>query len=288
MDVETDGVDASSYAPCEDSGSFLVDEERQLERLWSDAHRLKNMQLLQSFEGTIVDLRKRIEEVRVRCDTIWDHFVSLALEKIMKQHLRSFLTEVQKNINTLSPETASLANGISECTSAIVAQRRTLDGQAGVLEAMAHRRSIQNHLSMMLSRVASLEAYLLGKARMQESSDNLTPKRRETNVPSDLLYLSVRLRTTRCAVTASRKSREIAASTTELLEALRQAEGLKAELAVVATRIGCLRDQADYWMAFLDMPDNPSWTDPSSSTNAGGDCGDDSVPTNSVHDNIGR
>lgn len=235
----------------------LSDEERRLEQVWSVQDRQDYREKVLAFEEIINDLKARIEEIRAQGDNLWDRFVSLALEKMMKQNLRDFLGDLQGETDTLTPLLTEATARIDKLTTDIAGYQRFLGKKVVLLEAMTHRISTHNHLNMMMARIAGLEEHLLGKKQAaKKSSQEDVPRRLEVNVPSDLLYLRVRLRTTRSASLAARYSKEVGETQPALYSLLFRADRLRADLLIVSTRMACLHDQAEYWQAYLEMPDN--------------------------------
>jgi len=244
------------YAHPRQGDSFLIEQQKQLEQDWSDQDLQQHNATIRALDDAVVNLRAEIDSVRARTDTVWDHFVSLGLASILKQDGKAFLTEVLT-------KSADLASAIVEVTSnrdklmrQVADYRQCLDRKIAQLEAKAHRISTQNHLSMMLSRISGLEAYLLGrKCDYSVAAKEAGPRKRSSNVPSDLLYLRVRLWTTHLAVLSSRKNKEVI-DARESLDRLRcSIERLRTELAGIETRFACLTDLLEYWLAYLEIPD---------------------------------
>lgn len=258
MTAETD--DPETPLPSEPSPEpedTLSEEERRLEQVWSEQDRQDYRRKVLAFEEVINELKAQIEEVRAQGDNLWDRFVSLALEKMMKQNLRDFLEDLQGEADTLTPLLTETTARIDKLTADIAGYQRLLGKKAALLESMTHRISTYNHLNMMIARIAGLEEHLLGKKQTaRTAAQDEVPRRLEVNVPSDLLYLRVRLRTTRSASLAARYSKEANETQPALYSLLFRADRLRAELMTVATRMACLHDQAEYWQAFLEMPDN--------------------------------
>ena len=131
-------------------------------------------------------------------------------------------------------------------------RRRGLEERLTLLEPLAHRTSTQNHLGMMLSRVEGLEAYLLGKKDVTPEAYEMHYKR-HTTAPGDLLYLRIRLLTTRVAITAANYSRQLSELSFELTALLPEIERLKTDMATLMTRVECVSDLSRYWLAYLDI-----------------------------------
>jgi uncharacterized small protein (DUF1192 family) len=100
--------------------------------------------------------------------------------------------------------------------------------------------------------VEGLEAYLSGKQDAAPEAGE-THDKRQTNVSSDLLYLRVRLLTTRIAIFASSRGKQISDCDTELVSLLPEIERLKADFAVLAARIDSMNELSRYWLAYLDI-----------------------------------
>ncbi len=263
MDIKMADMDTPSDGGEEAYGPSLAEQERQLEQIWSEQDRHEHHQKMRAFEETIVSLRSRIDPIRVPADTLWDQFVSLALEKILKQQLEPFLERLQLEAEALNVEMTETSNGMDTLLAKITEYQRTLDDKVKALGIMAHPISTENHLSMMISRVVGLEAYLLGKQPGKLDTHENHLKKRDTTVPNDLLYLRVRLVTTRFAVIAAQKCKQVADTALELHDLLARVERLKAELTIIMTRMACFHDQTEYWSAFMAMPNDSSFTSPS-------------------------
>jgi hypothetical protein len=260
-DVTADSATPAAAEPRRpDANEALLDQEQRIERVWSDQDRKQYREKIREFEETVNDLRGRIEEIRTQCDSIWDHFVSLSLEMItrQKQILRKFLDDLQIEADILTPEILHTTNRIDTLLADIAGYQRLMGRKIGLLESMTHRISTQNHLNMMIARVAGLENHLLGRKNTESERRNLPSARKlEVNIPSDLLYLRIRLRTTRASMLAARSTKQVADTGPALYSLLFRAERMRSDLTVIATRMACLNDQAGYWLAYLDMPDDP-------------------------------
>ena len=109
----------------------------------------------------------------------------------------------------------------------------------------------QNHIGMMLSRVEGLEAYLLGKKDVTPEAYEMHYNR-HTTAPGDLLYLRVRLLTTRIAIIASNRSRYLHELDAVLVALLPEVERVKLDVATLLTRADCIRELSRYRLADLD------------------------------------
>ncbi len=97
-----------------------------------------------------------------------------------------------------------------------------------------------------------MEAYLLGKKDVAPEAYNLH-YRRHTTAPGDLLYIRIRLLTTRVAITAANRSKQLSEFDLELAALLPETERLKAELAVLLARVECMSELSRYWLAYLNI-----------------------------------
>lgn len=245
------------------SDTFLIEQQKQLEQDWSDQDLQQHNAQLRGFDEALARLRAQIDAVRTQTDTVWDHFVSLGLAKLLKQDPKTFLTEVLGQSADLASRIVEVASSRDNLMLQIAEYRRALDRKITQLEGKAHRISVENHLSMMLSRISGLESYLLGRRTdYSAAAKEAGPRKRESNVPSDLLYLRVRLWTTHLAVLSSRKSKEVIDARESLNNLRCTVEHLRTELAGIETRFACLTDQVEYWLAFLDIP-NGQYTEES-------------------------
>ena len=105
---------------------------------------------------------------------------------------------------------------------------------------------------MMLSRVAGLEAYLLGK-KDAALEDCETRDPRHATAPGDLLYLRIRLLTTRIAIIASNRSKHLSELDAGLATLLPEVERIRTDMTTLLTRIDCVKDLSRYWLAYLDI-----------------------------------
>lgn len=134
-------------------------------------------------------------------------------------------------------------------------QRRVLEDKIAVLEPLAHRTSTQSHIGMMLSRVEGLESFVAEPERSHRRT-KVRGKPPQTNVPGDLLYLRIRLLTTRIALVASNRSKYLSELNTGLSALLSDVERIKTDMATLLTRADCIKDLSRYWLAYLDIAQN--------------------------------
>jgi len=139
--------------------------------------------------------------------------------------LREFLDEIDTDLEDVSPQLIELDCEIDRLRAHIQERRRWLGEKTAVLEPLAHRTSSQNYLALMMGRVEGLETCLLGRKDVTPETGELHD-RRHTTLPNDLLYLRVRLLTTRIAITASNRSKQLAELDAELAALLPEVERL--------------------------------------------------------------
>ncbi len=232
--------------------SYVLKEEEQLAQIWSDQDRIGYERKSRETGERISGLRQHLEQLRAHIDTLWERFVTLTLERILSDQLREFLDEVEIDIQGLSQRLVETDCEIDRLRADIQEQRRGLEERITMLEPLAHRTSTQNHLGMMLSRVEGLEAYLLGKKNVTPEAYEMHYKR-HTTAPSDLLYLRIRLLTTKVAITAANYSRQLSELTFELTVLLPEIERLKTDMATLMNRVECMSDLSRYWLAYLNI-----------------------------------
>jgi len=165
---------------------------------------------------------------------------------------RSVMEEIDGEIQALTLDLTEIDCEMDRIRARIHDQRRALAEKLAQLEPLAHRTSTQNHLNMMLARVEGLEAYLLGKKDVPPESYDLHYKR-HTNASGDLLYLRVRLLTTRIALIAANYSRKLSEFDTMMARSLIEVEQLKSELATLAARIECMCELSRYWLMYFEI-----------------------------------
>ncbi len=232
--------------------SYVIKEEEQLAKVWSTQDRAEHMRSVRESVELACSLRQRLEKLRVQPDSVWERFVTLTLERALSEQLREFLDEIDLEIQGSSQQLVEVDCEIDRLRARVQERRRCLEEKIAVLEPLAHRTSTQNHLSMMLARVEGLEAYLLGKKDVAPEAYEMHYKR-HTNASGDLLYLRVRLLTTRIAIIASNRSKQLSEFDVALATLLPEVEQLKADLAALTARIECMSELSRYWLAYLDI-----------------------------------
>lgn len=232
--------------------SYVLKEEAQLAQIWSAQDQAEQEQGRQDIADRFGVVRQRLEALRAHADTVWERFVSLTLERVLSGQLHAFLDEIDAEIQALTLELTEIDCEMDRIRARIHERRRALAGKVAQLEPLAHRTSTQNHLNMMLARVEGLEAYLLGKKDVPPESYDLHYKR-HTNASGDLLYLRVRLMTTRIALIAANRSRQLSEFDAMLAGSLLEVEQFKTSLATLAARIECMCELSRYWLMYLEI-----------------------------------
>jgi uncharacterized protein YicC (UPF0701 family) len=232
--------------------SYVLKEEAQLTQVWGTQDRAEHEQNTRDFIAQISGLSQSLDHLRSSVDTIWERFVTLTLERILAEQVRDFLDEIDTEIQGLSQRSVEADCEIDRLRAHLREGRRVLEDKIVLLEVLAHRTSTQNHLNMMLARVEGLEAYLLGKKDVAQEAYDLHYKR-HTTASSDLLYLRIRLLTTRIATIAANRSKQLGDFSAELAALLVDAERLKTNLAALLIRIDCMSELSRYWLAYLDI-----------------------------------
>jgi hypothetical protein len=232
--------------------SYVLREEAQLSQVWSTQDRAEHERNTQELLTQIGSLGRSLDRMRSRVDTIWERFVTLTLERILSEQIREFLDEIDTEIQGLSQQSVEADCEIDRLRAHLREGRRMLEDKIALLETLAHRTSTQNHINMMLARIEGLEAYLLGKKDVTPEAYDLHYKR-HTTAPSDLLYLRIRLLTTRIATIAANRSKQLGDFSADLAGLLGDAERLKADLATLLIRIECMSELSRYWLAYLDI-----------------------------------
>lgn len=232
--------------------SYVLKEEAQLAQAWSAKDQIEHDHGEREITNRLNASQFRFENLRTRVDVLWERFVTLSLDRIMSPQLREFLDELDTEAQDLTQMLTEVDCEMDRIRVRIHERRRVLAQKTALLEPLAHRTSTENHLNMMLGRVEGLEAYLLGRKDVPSQSYDMHYKR-HTNAPSDLLYLRVRLLTTRIAVNAANLSRRLAELDTQLAASLLDTEQLKTNLAPLSARIECITEQSRYWLMYLDI-----------------------------------
>lgn len=253
--LETLRVETDSTQPEDDveptSLSYVFKEEEQMAQVWSPQDRADHEQIVRESMDQIVGLRQTLEQLRAQADTIWERFITLTLERIQSDQLREFLDGIEVELQDLEQPLVGTDCEIDRLRARIQERRRMLEEKMAVLEPLAHRTSTQNHIGMMMSRVEGLERYLLGKKDVaQEVGES---DKRHATTPGDLLYLRVRLMTTRIAILVSNRSKHLGELNAGLATLLLEVERIKADMATLLTRADCIRDLSRYWLAYLNI-----------------------------------
>jgi len=231
---------------------YAFREEEQLAHIWSDQDHKEHEQAMRELADSIAESRSQIQDLRVQIETLWDRFVTLTLERILSDEIRAFLDELEASIQSFILQLVERDCELDRLRARVQKRQRLLEERIVLLEPLAHRTSTQNHLNMMLARVEGLEAYLLGRKDVTPEAYDLHYKR-HTNAPGDLLYLRIRLLTTRIAIIASNRSRLLSELGAELAVLAPEVERLKVDLATLTTRTECVSDLSRYWLAYLDV-----------------------------------
>ena len=232
--------------------SYVFDEEEQMEQIWNAQDRAEHEQSVREIADRIIGLRQNLEQLRAQTDTIWERFITLTLERILTGQLREFLDGIDVELHELDQHLVGTDCEIDRLRARVHERRRVLEEKMAVVEPLAHRTSTQNHISMMLSRVEGLEASLLGKKDVAIEATEMDSKR-HPSAPGDLLYLRVRLLTTRIAIIASNRSKHLSNLEVNLAALLPEVERVKADMATLLTRSNCMKDLSRYWLAYLDI-----------------------------------
>lgn len=242
-------------AETDDAGigmSYVLREEEQLAQVWSEADRTEHEHSVREIIDRLGGVRQLVEVVRIRSDSIWERFITLTLERLLSNQLREFLDGVDVQILALSQQMVEADCEIDRLRARVQKRRSWLEEKIAALEPMAHRTSTQTHLNMMLARVEGLEAYLLGRKDVAPEAYEYHYKR-HTTLPGDLLYIRVRLSTTRIAILASNRSKQLGELDTELVGLLPEIDRYKSALTALVTRIECISEISRYWLAYLDI-----------------------------------
>lgn len=232
--------------------SYVFKEEEQMAQVWGAQDRVDHEQSVRGVMDGVVGLRQGLEGLRARTDALWERFITLTLERMQSDRLREFLDEVDLELQDLNLRLVGTDCEIDRLRARVNERRRLLDEKIAVVEPLVHRTSTQNHIGMMLLRVQELEDYLLGKKDGPPDLTQLTHRGHATT-PGDLLYLRVRLLTTRIAILASNRSRYLSELDAGLAALLPDIERIKLDMATLLTRTDCIRDLSRYWMAYLNI-----------------------------------
>lgn len=232
--------------------SYGFKQEAFIAETWSAQDRAAHEQGVREILDRIAGLRQGLEQLRARTDTLWERFSTLALERVLSGQLREFLDGLEAQLQELDQHLVETDCEIDRLRTGVQERLRVLEEKMAVLEPLAHRTTTQSHISMMLSRVEGLEASLLDKKDMAPNTGERHDPRHAA-VPGDLLYLRVRLLTTRIAIIASNRSKHLSELHAGLAALLPNVERVKADMATLLTRADCIRDLSRYWLAYLDI-----------------------------------
>jgi hypothetical protein len=246
--VETDSMQTQGDVTL----SYGFKEEALIAETWSAQDRAAHEQGVREILDRIVGLRQNLEPLRARTDTLWERFSTLALERVLSGQLREFLDALDLELHELDQQLVGTDCEIDRLRTGVRERQRVLEEKMAVLEPLAHRTTTQSHISMMLSRVEGLEASLLDKKDLAPDESERHDQR-DATLPGDLLYVRVRLLTTRIAIIASNRSKHLSELSAGLAALLPDVERVKADMATLLTRADCIRDLSRYWLAYLDI-----------------------------------
>ncbi len=252
MDSPTteDSIESSTTS----SISCVLKEEMQLAHAWSARDQMEHDHGEREIADRLIATRYRLENLRARVDVIWERFITLSLDRIISQQLRAFLDELDGETQDLVVMITELDCEIDRIRVRVQDRQRALAQKTAQLEPLAHRAFIEAHFNMMLGRVEGLESCLSGlKVKEQTPQPSDLQDRLHTRAPGDLLYLRIRLLTTRIAVKAANLCRHLVDLDAQLATSLLNIEQLKTLLTPLATRIECLAEQARYWLLYLEI-----------------------------------
>ena len=249
--METDLIqNEEEAAPA--SLSYVLKEGAMMAQTWSLQDRVVHERNVRDILDRIAGLRQDLEQLRAQTDTLWERFSTMALERVLAGELRDFLDGLDVELQDLNLRLIGTDCEIDRVRARVQEQRRVLEDKIAVLEPLAHRTSTQSHIGMMLSRVEGLEASLLN-LKDQPPDEGAEQAPHQTNVPGDLLYLRIRLLTTRIALVASNRSKYLSELNTGLSTLLSDVERIKTDMATLLTRADCIKDLSRYWLAYLDI-----------------------------------
>ncbi|MDS4028791.1 MAG: hypothetical protein RKO66_01785 [Candidatus Contendobacter sp.] len=249
METDSNQVE-DSIAPA--SISYVLKEGEQMAQIWNAQDRAEYERSVRDILDRMVELRQGFEPLRAQTDALWERFSTLALERILSRQLREFLEGMEAELQDLDLRLVGADCEVDRLRTRIQERRRVLEEKIAVLEPLAHRTSTQSHISMMLSRVAGLETHLLGKKDMGPENGEI-PDTHHATAPGDLLYLRIRLLTTRIAIIASNRSKHLSELDAGLAMLLPEVERIRTDIATLLTRIDCIKDLSRYWLAYLDI-----------------------------------
>ena len=250
METDSNQVE-DSIAPA--SISHILKEGEQMAQIWNAQDRADYEQNVREILDRMVGLRQGLEQLRTQADAIWERFSTLALERILSRQLREFLEGGEAELQELDLRLIGADCEADRLRTRVQERRRALEEKIAVLEPLAHRTSTQSHISMMLSRVAGLEAHLLGKRDVAPEDRGETRDTDHATAPGDLLYLRIRLLTTRIAIIASNRSKHLSELDAGLATLLLEVERIKPDMATLLVRVDCIKDLSRYWLAYLDI-----------------------------------
>jgi len=234
------------------SVSYVFKEEEQIAQLWNSQDRAEHEQRVREIMDRTAALRQSLEQLRAQVDASWERFTTLTLERILSGKLREFLDEIDVELQELDLRLVGADCEIDRLRARIQEWRRVLEEKIAVLEPLTHRISTQNHICMMLSRVEELETFLLGKEDVTPEAEEARYKG-QTGASSDLLYVRIRLLTTRIAIIASNRVKHLSDLSAGLATLLTDVERLKVDMAALLNRADCIRDLSRYWLAYLNI-----------------------------------
>lgn len=233
--------------------SHIFKEGMQMAQIWSAQDRLDHEKSVREILDQMIDARRSLERFHTQTDAIWERFSTLVLERILFDQLREFIDQLDADLQALDQSLTETDCHIDRLRARVQERRRVLGEKKAIVEPLAHRTSTQSHIGMMLSRVEGLESSLLGEKREGAPDAGELYDKYPATAPGDLLYLRVRLITTRIAIIASNRSKHLSDLDAGLAMLLPEIERFKTDMATLTTRLDCIKDLCRYWLAYLDI-----------------------------------
>ena len=228
--------------------AFVSHEEEWLSRTWSAQDQADHEHAVRRCGEELADVRQRLEALRITTGLLWERLLTLALERIRTGGLGALLEDTSLELHGLDQRLAETECALDRLRVSLHQRRQRLAEKIASINPLTQRSSLQEHINLMVERVDQLENHLAALRQPVAKSGDLPA----TDAASEaLMYLRVRLLTTRLDILAADLSRQLGARDAELTALWPDLERLRMDLAALLARISTLQELTRYWLAYL-------------------------------------
>lgn len=238
--------------------SFVTREEERLSQTWSARDQADHEQGMRRCSEELLELRQRLEAWRTQTGILWERILTLTLERVRVGGLDRFLEETSLELHGLDQRLAEVECALDRLYLSLRQRRQLLAEKISAINPLASRGGLKEHINLMVERVGWLESHLVAWSTPTAEADSaLSPE----DVSKALLYLRVRLLTTRLDILAADLSRQLSMRDAELAALLPDLERLRIDLTALLARISSMQELARYWLAYLSIVAAPPDSD---------------------------